>query len=224
MGKVITIDGPAASGKSSVSRGLASNLGGSWVSTGAFYRGLAYVAHSRGIALDNEDGLAELCNSDIWEVCLDPEKTLVCFEGKDVSEEVYVEEVGNMASKISKFPKVRKNLLAAQRLLSEKYDPLIAEGRDCGSVIFPQAELKVFLTAHSSDRAQRRALEEGADIEKIKQEQTVRDAQDSERKSAPLKVPDGAHVVDTSDLDLQQVIQKVQALADEVFEASGDSK
>ncbi len=215
MSRVITIDGPAASGKSSVSRGIANTFGYDWVSTGAFYRGLAYVAHEKGIDLSSEQAVAELCVSDEWEICLSPERTLVHFQGNDVSDDIYKEHVGNIASQISQYSSVRESLLEAQRKLSNSHDPLIAEGRDCGSVVFPGAEVKVYLTAHSLDRAKRRALEEGADVQKIQQDQTVRDAQDSQRKSAPMKVPDGAHVVDTSDMDLQQVIQKVQQIIEE---------
>src|SRR5690242_11246027 len=144
---IITIDGPAASGKTSVSRELARMLGWSWVSTGAFYRGLAYVAQLAGVALDDENALSELCHSNIWEVRMTPENTLVFFKGKDVSARIYDEDNGAAASKVSQYMKVRKNLLEVQRRCAMNVAGLVAEGRDCGTVVFPDAPVKIYLDA-----------------------------------------------------------------------------
>jgi len=209
MSLVITIDGPAASGKSSVSREVASHLGWSWVSTGAFYRGLAYFAKAKGVALESEEALVEACKSDSWKVHLSSEKTLVFCDGKDVTESIYSDAVGTVASQVSQFPLVRKQLLQAQRNCAYGVN-LIAEGRDCGTVVFPEADLKFYITASGKDRAQRRAMEEGKTIAEVEQSQTVRDQQDTQRKSSPLQIPENAHVVDTSDMDLQQVVRKVE--------------
>ncbi len=209
MSLVITIDGPAASGKSSVSREVASHLGWSWVSTGAFYRGLAYFAKAKGIALESEEDLVEACKSDSWKVHLSAEKTLVFCDGKDVTESIYSDAVGTVASQVSQFPKVRKELLQAQRNCAYGVN-LIAEGRDCGTVVFPEADLKFYITASGKNRAQRRAIEEGKSVAEVQESQTVRDQQDTQRKSAPLQIPENAHVVDTSDMDLQQVVRAVE--------------
>ncbi len=184
---LITIDGPAASGKSSVSRDLAARLGWQWLSTGAFYRGLAYVARTRGVPLDDEKSLADLATSSDWRVETRPERTLVFLDDQDVTDSIYMEEVGNIASQISHYPQVRKALLEAQRQFGQgEGSGLVAEGRDCGTVIFPDAHLKIYLTAHSDSRAERRALEEGASLEKVKEAQKKRDTQDTSREAAPL--------------------------------------
>jgi len=212
--KVVTIDGPAASGKSSVSREVAKKMGWAWVSTGAFYRGLAYVALQTQTPLQSESELAALANSDIWSVEKDPETTKVMYQGQDVSEHIYKEEVGSAASQISSLPAVRKSLLEAQRAMAKADEWLIAEGRDCGTVVFPQAPLKIYLTARSEARAERRAAEQGASVQETIEAQKQRDLQDSTRKAAPMQVPDSAEVIDTSTLTLEQVVEKVSALAE----------
>ncbi len=210
---VITIDGPAASGKSSVSREVASHFGWEWLSTGAFYRGLALIAQLTKTPLDNESKLVELATSPRWQVKTDPVKTRVVFEGKDVTDSIYMEEVGDAASKISHFPKVREALLEAQRAFGRgSSGGLVAEGRDCGTVVFPQAHVKIYLTAHSESRASRRAKEEGTDHGQILEKQKIRDDQDQNRKAAPLQVPENAQVVDTSEMNLEQVVDWVEAL------------
>lgn len=212
MGIVITIDGPAASGKSSVSRELARRLGWKWVSTGAFYRGLAYVALNSGVDLDDVKGLAELTHSSVWQVRLESERTKVFFKDQDVTDDIAHEDVGNFASKISHYPEVRKALLEAQRNCSRGSDNhLVAEGRDCGTVVFPDAQAKVFLTASSVNRAARRATELGLDQDDMVKAQKQRDLQDSTRKVAPLAIPEHAFVLDSTDLALDQVIDKVEA-------------
>lgn len=213
MGHVITIDGPAASGKSSVSRELARRLGWRWISTGAFYRGLAYVAHQLKLDQENPQRLAELSHSKEWEVRLTPERTLVLFRGKDVTDLIGSEEVGGIASRISHYAEVREALLGAQRACAEGSEGLVAEGRDCGTVVFPNALAKIYLTASSESRANRRAAEHGEDPSKIIEAQKTRDAQDSTRKAAPLSVPENALVVDTSTLNLSQVVDEVEKYA-----------
>lgn len=210
MGKVITIDGPAASGKTSVSRELARRLGWHWVSTGAFYRGLGYAAHRLNLKLDDEKMLADLSQGNQWRIEMSESKTHVYFGEEDVTEEIAAEEIGNVASKISSFPKVRASLLAGQRDCKTRTEGLIAEGRDCGTVVFPDAEVKIYLTARSEDRAERRAKEQGLDAEEIIKVQKQRDHQDSTRKAAPLAVPENALVVDTSQMGFEEVVQAVE--------------
>ena len=207
--KVITIDGPAASGKTTVSRALGATLGWDWVSTGAFYRGLAFVADQERANLDDPKELVQLAKSDIWTIRLDEDLTRVFLHGRDVSEPVYSEEVGQIASKISHFPEVREALLEAQRRCGVERAGLVAEGRDCGTVVFPTAIAKIYLTARSEDRAKRRADEQGLDHSETIKQQQIRDEQDSTRKSAPLSIPEGAKVIDTSELSLDEVVAEV---------------
>lgn len=213
MGLVITIDGPAASGKSSVSRELAKRLGWSWVSTGAFYRGLGYVAMRKNIDLKDVTALTELIQSDDWSVRMSDENTLVFFGDEDVTQHIFSEEVGQVASLISHYPEVRQCLLDSQRSCAQGVVGLVAEGRDCGTVVFPFAEAKVYLTASSEIKAARRAKEVGLDEKQVIEAQRIRDAQDSNRKVAPLQVPEKALVVDTSNLSFIEVVDKVEEFA-----------
>lgn len=208
---VITIDGPAASGKSTVSRELAKRLGWKWVSTGAFYRGLAYVALQLRVELDDIQGLSALTHSPVWSVSMESDRTRVYFKNQDVTDQIAHEDVGSFASRISHYPEVRKALLDSQRDCSKGPDGLVAEGRDCGTVVFPQAQAKIYLTASSEHRAARRAAEQGSSQAEIIEAQKVRDQQDSTRKAAPLSVPEQALVVDTTELSLSQVVDQVEA-------------
>ncbi|HEX7674901.1 MAG TPA: (d)CMP kinase [Bdellovibrio sp.] len=211
MGMVVTIDGPAASGKSSVSRELARRLGWKWVSTGAFYRGLAYAALQLDVDLDDVKTLAELTHNPVWNVSLESERTKVFFKDQDVTDQIAHEDVGNFASRISHYPEVRKALLDAQRNCSSGPDGLVAEGRDCGTVVFPTAEAKVYLTASSEHRAARRATELGLDQGEMVKAQKQRDLQDSTRKVAPMAIPDNAFVIDSTELNLSEVVDKIEA-------------
>ena len=215
MGFVITIDGPAASGKSSVSRGLAKKFSVPWVSTGAFYRGLAYAALESKIDLSDRIALTELAMSDAWRVVMTLEKTQVWFKNQEVTENIAQESVGNAASRISHYEEVRSSLLDHQRQCAFLDRGLIAEGRDCGTVVFPQAEVKVYLTASSEHRAQRRAQELGLDQKELVQQQKQRDTQDSTRKIAPLQIPKDALVVDTTSMSLDEVVEHIFKIANE---------
>ncbi|MCB9026699.1 MAG: (d)CMP kinase [Bdellovibrionaceae bacterium] len=209
---VVTIDGPAASGKTSVSRELAQRLGWSWVSTGAFYRGLAYVAIKEKANLDNEKELVALVHKANWQVCMSPDRTQFLYNDKDVTDEIYKEEIGSAASQIGRHKKFRESLITAQRNCVSKVNGLIAEGRDCGTVIFPMAQVKFYLTAKSESRAQRRADEQGANLMQTLEAQKQRDKQDKNRAAAPLQIPENAHIVDTSEWDLQQVIEHLDSI------------
>ena len=215
---VITIDGPAASGKSSVSRELSRLLGWRWVSTGAFYRALGFVAESEGVALDNAADLVRLCGEALlWDVRLDADKTRVYYKDKDVTTIVMSEAAGGLASQISQIPEVRRALLANQRACANSGKGLVAEGRDCGSVVFPNAALKIYLTASQEERALRRAREQGLDVEHTLDQQHTRDTRDTQRSTAPLQIPDGARLVNSNGMDLEQVVQQIHAWAVEAL-------
>ena len=217
---VITIDGPAASGKSSASRHLSKTLGCPWVSTGAFYRAIGLIADMEQVNLENEAEVVGLIEKKEWEVKLTPEKTRVIYKNEDITDSVFLEKTGKLASVVSQLPEVRKALLQAQRDLSCENQGLIAEGRDCGTVVFPNADVKFFLTANSESRAERRALQEGGDIQKIHSEQKLRDERDKSRQSAPMQVPEGAHVLDTSQLNLEEVVQEVEKIVLQTLDLS----
>jgi len=212
---IITIDGPAASGKTTVSRELAKRLGFDWVSTGAFYRGLAYAATHLKYDLNDEKKLMELARSPRWSVKMSEEETHVLFDEKDVTRKISDEKIATAASQISQFPMVRKELLPLQRACWSGKRGLIAEGRDCGTVVFPSAELKIYLTARSDDRAQRRAIQQGEDFDRIKADQSARDQRDSKRAQAPLQAAEKSKVLDTSDLNLAEVVDQIYSWASE---------
>ena len=137
-------------------------------------------------------------------------RTQVFFKNNEVTDDIFGEDVGNIASKISHYPEIRQALLDAQRNCSVGPQGLVAEGRDCGTVVFPDAQAKIYLTASSEHRAARRAAELGLDQTETQEAQKVRDQQDSTRKAAPLQVPEQALVVDTTEMALDEVVKKVE--------------
>lgn len=218
MKKLITIDGPSASGKSSVSREVAKRLGWNWVSTGVFYRGIAYVAQTLGISADDEAGLLKILRAKDWSVEMTVDQTVFRYNNLDVTQELRQEEIGALASQISTISSVRQTLLSAQQdCLDKSPQGLVAEGRDCGTVVFPQAPLKIYLTAKTTDRARRRAKEEGKTIKETKAYVSSRDKSDQDREAAPLQVPPGSTIVDTTGLPLEMVITQVLGLAQKRF-------
>lgn len=217
MDKVITIDGLAASGKSSVSRLLAAQLGWEWVSTGAFYRAIGLLCLRKDVNLENEEQVLAAFQNEDWLIEKHPERTKVYIDGKDVTEQIYQEAVGTAASSISVHTKIRRAILQSQRDCLT-HQGLVAEGRDCGSVIFPSAELKVFLVADPVKRAKRRAIQEGIDPNEVLQVQKQRDEQDSIRIESPTVAPEGALIMDTSEYSLEQVVEKIYAVAQKKFD------
>lgn len=209
MKKLISIDGPSASGKSTVSRLLSKKLGWPWVSSGAFYRGLAYAVMTKNIAMDDENEILGMTTSENWKVLMTPEKTQVLYKGEDVTSAINGEEVGAIASQVSQIPSVRAALLGRQRNCFDPDRGLIAEGRDCGTVVFPTSTLKIFLTANAEQRARRRSAEENQSADKILEMQKKRDQSDSERKASPMKAAEDAIIVDTSDMDLEAVVEEI---------------
>lgn len=208
---VITIDGPSASGKSSVSRALAAKLGWKWVSTGAFYRGLAYVAMKENLTPSDVEELIDLTRSDIWEVRMEDDQTRVFYKNKDVTMQILAEENAQRASQVSQIAPVRAALLQNQRDCALNVKGLVAEGRDCGTVVFPNALLKVYLTASQEERAARRAKEQGLSVEVTQDQQIKRDKQDSSRAAAPLQIPENAKVVDSNGMELSEVVNLIHS-------------
>lgn len=220
--RIITIDGPAASGKSTISRKLADKLGWSWVSTGAFYRTIGLLCLRKDVDLTQEKEVLAAFEIENWSIQMHPEITKVFIDNKDVSSQIYQEDVGTAASTISQHQLIRQAILRSQRECYQNIEPgqgLIAEGRDCGSVIFPAAGLKVFLIADSELRAQRRAEQEGLDLNQVIQDQKVRDQRDSARKHAPMVAPEGAYILDTTGLTLDSAVDLIHDQFKKAFDS-----
>ncbi len=213
---IITIDGPAGSGKSTVAGALAERIGGRKLDTGAMYRAFAWTAVDRGIAEDM-DGIAALAK-DFRLECTPQGRWLAM--GRDVTEAIRTPEISSWASRLSAIPVVRGALVPIQRALALP-GPTVAEGRDMGTVVFPDAPLKFFLTAGPEARARRRHAEllaRGMDVafESVLAEQRERDERDERRTVAPLRAADDAVVVDTTSMTVEEVVAfllaRVQAM------------
>ena len=207
---VIAIDGPAGAGKSTVARGVADALGFTYLDSGAMYRSVALAALRAGADLEDGDSLAELARG----LDIQLEDGRVSLDGEDVSGAIRTPEVAAAASRVSVHPGVREAMVTRQRALidSGRY---VAEGRDIGTVVSPAAPLKVYLTASPEERARRRAAQSGADPEDVLAAQIERDARDQERALGRLRRADDAVALDTTGLDVDQVIAQVVALARE---------
>ena len=213
---VVTIDGPAGAGKSSVAKRVAQELGIKYLDTGAIYRAIALILAKSEIKPDAEEFLREALS----EIKIELKDKSVLVNDFDVSSEIRTPEVDELASIYSAVPAVREALLGLQKE-QENYGSLVAEGRDVGSVVFPEAKVKFFLTASPEARAKRRYLEriakgKEADYDEILNSIKQRDINDSTRKLAPLSVPDGAIYLDTSDMTETQA---VNFIVDRVNEA-----
>ncbi len=210
---IITIDGPAGAGKSTVSKELAGKLGYIYLDTGALYRALAYKFLKSGIAVDNFAELESSC-SDTSVVLKNIDGQLkVYVDGEDVGDKIRTEEVGLMASKISAFAVVRRSLLHLQREAAAQ-GGVIAEGRDMASVVFPYADYKFYLDADVAERIKRRRKEllskgDSAEHEKIQRDMLTRDRQDSQREIAPLKPAEDAVIIDSTGLSVAEVVERI---------------
>lgn len=215
----IAVDGPGSSGKGTVARNIARVLGYQYVDTGAMYRAVALVAKDRGVAWDDEPDLEKLASSLRFRFDWDGDLLRVFVDGREVTRDIRQEDIGGGASAVSKLPAVRAALLGLQRALGAE-GGVVMDGRDIGTVVLPDADLKVFLDARLEERALRRHEEllrkgEQAHYEDVLHALEARDRQDSERPVAPLKQADDAVYVDTTDLTIRQAIDAVLALARE---------
>ena len=207
MSYVITIDGPAGAGKSSVARRVAKELGIKYLDTGAIYRAIALILAKSEIKPDNDEFLHEALS----EIKIELKNNSVLVNDFDVSGEIRTPEVDELSSIYSAVPAVREALLHLQKE-QENYGSLVAEGRDVGSVVFPEAKIKFFLTASPEARAKRRYLErisngKEADYDEILNAIKQRDVNDSTRKISPLSIPDGAIFLDTSDITEEETVK-----------------
>ncbi len=220
---VLTVDGPSGSGKGTISRMVAARLGWHFLDSGALYRLLALAAQAHGVALDDAAALADLARSlEVTFVGGDAEsEPAVLLDGREVTDTIRSESAGNNASRVAVLPAVREALLQRQREFCHP-PGLVADGRDMGTVVFPDAQAKVFLEASPEERAKRRhkqLKEKGMDasLARLVEEIAERDARDRARGVAPLRPAEDAVVVDTTSLGIEAVVERVMYIVQQRF-------
>lgn len=217
---IVAIDGPAGSGKSTIAKLLAKRLGFTHINTGAIYRGVAFLAIQRGVNLDDMAGVVTASKDVKFSFVQTPAGNDLHVDGENIAEKIRSEEVGAAASKVSAYPPVRAMLLNFQRELG-KSGGAVLEGRDIATVVFPDAEVKLFLTASVEERARRRMREleakgEAADLSTVKAEMIQRDKQDSTRTIAPLKKADDAIALDTTGITIESVLDQLESIVSQI--------
>jgi cytidylate kinase len=218
---MIAIDGPAASGKSTVAKAVARRLGVRHLDTGAMYRAVTWLALERGIAVDDTEALARIAEENpvsFEYLSGSPIADVVRIAGHDVTAAVRTPEVDANVSVVSAVPAVREALVAQQRKLADGRD-VVVEGRDIGTVVFPLADVKVFLTASEQERARRRRVDlagQGVEVDEAEVEARLarRDRYDSSREVSPLAAAEDATMLDTTGLTVEQVVDAIEALVE----------
>ena len=213
MGYNVAIDGPAGAGKSTIAKLVAKEKGYIYVDTGAMYRALAIHLLKKGIAPENTEDVIEACSDADVSIRYEDGAQQVYLNGENVTGMLRTEEVGNMASKTSAVPEVREKLLELQRTLAKEND-VIMDGRDIGTNILPDADVKIYLTASVETRARRRYDElkekgEDCDLDQIAQDIKERDERDMNRETAPLKKAEDAILVDSSYMTIPEVVSEI---------------
>lgn len=211
--RVIAVDGPAGSGKSTVSRLLAADLGLDHLDTGAMYRAVACAVLHRGVDPSDEDAVSVVAA----DASIEMDAGTVVVDGADVTAEIRGPEVTGAVSAVAANPRVREILRVRQRNWGLDRQGGVLEGRDIGTAVFPDAGLKIYVTASAHERARRRAAESGGDVAVIEAEIAARDHADSTREHDPLSVAADAVTIDTTDLTVDEVVERVVSLAREVL-------
>lgn len=209
MAPIVTIDGPSGTGKSTVTRALADRFGLPHLDTGAFYRAATVAVLEAGIDPDDHDAVVDVVRG----IAVDQQAGATYLDGRDVSDRIRDPDVTGAVSPVSAHPEVRRLLVDQQRSWVERAGgSAVVEGRDIGSVVFPDAAVKVYLDARPEVRAYRRAMERDEDPDEVASHLARRDHYDSTRATSPLTVPEGATVVDTSDMGFEAVVDLVSRL------------
>ena len=206
--RVIAIDGPAGAGKSTIARALAARLGLEYLDTGAMYRAITYAAIRRGLALGDIAAVGSFAR----EATLEVGEQAVLVEGVNATAAIRTPEVTAAVSKVAANSEVRAEMRARQQAWAAERGGGVIEGRDIGSVVFPDAELKLYLTASPRTRAQRRVSEAGGDVDEIEAAIAARDHHDSSRADSPLTLADGSIVVDTTGSSIEEVLAHIESL------------
>jgi cytidylate kinase len=220
---LLAIDGPSGSGKGTVSQIIARRLGWHYLDSGALYRVLALAAENHTLALDDAESLETLAEHLDVEFALGKDgQTVILLEGEPVTDQIRSEVIGNAASIVAALPGVRTALLARQRAFREM-PGLVADGRDMGSTVFPDAQLKIFLTASAEARAERRykqLKEKGMSVNlaPLLEDIERRDLRDSQRGASPMKAAEDAILLDTTELDIDAVVTKILELCQQRFD------
>ncbi|WBO91800.1 (d)CMP kinase [Bacillus tropicus] len=217
----IAIDGPAAAGKSTVAKVVAKKLSYVYIDTGAMYRTLTYAALEQKVDIENEEQLMKVVKNVNIEFQQGENTQLVFLNGQDVSEVIRTPEVTNRVSIVAKHRLVREEMVRRQQELAEK-GGVVMDGRDIGTHVLPDAEVKIFMLASVEERAERRHLENmnkgfDSNLEQLKEEIAQRDKLDSEREVSPLKKADDALELDTTSLSIEEVVQKIMGIVSGVF-------
>ena len=219
-GLIIAIDGPAGAGKSTIAREVARRLGYLFINTGAMYRAVAWKAAQLGIPLDDREAIGELAGRSVIELVGPVDALRVLIDGEEVTQEIVRREISEAASLVSSIPAVRRALVARQQQMGAR-GGVVMEGRDIGTQVFPQADLKIYLDATPEARAGRRFAEDQArglapgSREELQQEIEARDHRDKTRHDSPLVQAADANYLDTSDLTIDEVVAKILSLAAE---------
>ena len=219
--RIITIDGPAGAGKTTISRLLSKKLGCVYVDTGALYRGAAYEIQRKGIDWENDDALESFLKNLDLNFLMENNSLILISSGIDITDCIRTPEISMLASASSAKPQVRAALLGIQRNIAETKDAVF-EGRDMGTVVFPGAQYKFFLFADLSVRAKRRYNEMQdvtKDINKVQEEMEIRDENDYQRQTAPLKPAKDAIQIDASFLTIEQVVEKMMKSIEKAWKA-----
>ncbi|MDM5154121.1 (d)CMP kinase [Bacillus sp. DX1.1] len=217
----IAIDGPAAAGKSTVAKVVAKKLSYVYIDTGAMYRTLTHAALAKNVDIENEEKLMEVLKDVHIEFQQGENTQLVFLNGRDVSEVIRTPEVTNRVSIVAKHRFVREEMVRRQQALAEK-GGVVMDGRDIGTHVLPNAEVKIFMLASVEERAERRHLENtqkgfASSLEQLKEEIAKRDKLDSEREVSPLKKADDALELDTTSFSIEEVVQKIMDIVSKVF-------
>lgn len=213
MSMNIAIDGPAGAGKSTIAKRLAKKLGFIYVDTGAMYRAMAYYFLQKQVDPSDEKAIAVMCPDVDVTIAYEGNEQQVLLNGENVNAFIRTEEVGNMASSVSAYPVVRAKLVELQRQLAAKSD-VIMDGRDIGTCVLPDAQVKIYLTASSATRAKRRfdeltAKGENCNFEQIEKDIIDRDYRDMHREASPLKQAEDAVLVDSSEMNIDEVVDAI---------------
>ena len=209
---IIAIDGPSGAGKSTLGRRLARELGLLYIDTGAMYRAVALAVVRAGASVTEPEAVADVARRSSVELEGDPDSPLVRLDGEDVSREIRGEQVGQTASIISAIPEVRRELVSRQRAMGEAARGAVLDGRDIGTVVFPDAQVKFFLTAAPEERARRRfdeAHQPDQTFEETLADINERDRRDATRDDSPLKIAEGAVVIDTTEFSADEVFRRM---------------